>query len=63
MYLLLMQSLLLSFNTHVIPLWPAINTSVLEFHLSRTSNYYQICFAIELTGCSSNNGKCIAIAM
>ena len=55
-----MQSLELSFNTEVIPLWPAINTTLLQFHLYATSSDYRVCFAVELTGCLSSNGKHIA---
>ena len=57
--MLLIQDLQLYYNTHVIPLWPAINTSLLEFHLFAAPNFL-VCFAVELTGCLSNTGKCIA---
>ena len=55
-----MQSLELFFNTEVVPLWPAINTTLLQFYLYAISPNFQVCFAVELTGCLSSNGKCIS---
>ena len=53
------QAFELFFNIHVIPLWPAINTSWLGFELHAGAEVIDpVCFAIELTGCLSSNGKC-----
>ena len=41
-----------------IPLWPAINTTHLEFQLLNGLNIANpVCFVVELTGCSSIDGK------
>ena len=55
-----MQNFRLPFNIRmVLPLWLPINTTQLEFSLS-PNTLSQVCFAVELTGCLSSNGKCIA---
>ena len=52
------QSFGLFYNTSVIPLWPAINTTRLEFQLLIGLNIANpVCFAVELTGCPSIDGK------